>query len=289
MARIRKAVIPVAGMGTRFLPATKAIPKELLPIVDKPVIQYIVEEAIQSGIEEIIFITNDKKFAIQEHFSRNEELERILDEKNKPDQLSAVREMCDLAKFVYVPQNEPLGLGHAVLQARELIGEEPFIVFGGDDIVEAEVPAARQLIDVFNKYGGSVLGVHAVPRERCDHYGVVSLTEDLGNGINSIDDVIEKPAIDEAPSNLAVGGRWLLTSGIFTHLERTKPGAGGEIQLTDAIKALMADEQMHSKTYDGIYRDCGNKVEYVKAMISFAIKHEEVGESVRKYIQSIMV
>lgn len=274
-------------MGTRFLPATKAVPKELLPIVDKPVIQYIVEEAVQSGIEEIIFVTSEKKYAIQDHFSRNLELERMLEDKQKPKQLAAVKDMCDMATFVYVSQNEPLGLGHAVLQAKDVIGDEPFVVFGGDDIVQAEVPAARQLIEVYDKHGGSVLGVHAVPRERCDHYGVVSVSKDLGHGVNSIDDVVEKPPIDQAPSNLAVGGRWLLTPGIFDCLERTLPGAGGEIQLTDAIKMLMAEEQMHSKTYDGVYRDCGNKIEYVKAMISFAITHEEIGESVRAYIKSV--
>ncbi len=286
MKPIKKAVIPVAGMGTRFLPATKALPKELLPIVDKPVIQYIVEEAVASGIEEIIFITNERKRAIEQHFTRNESLERILEEKEKVVQLEAVRKTTGLAKFVYVPQSEPLGLGHAVLQAKDLIGDEPFVVFGGDDVVEG-APAAKELIETYEKYGGSVIGVMEVPKENCDRYGCVALSHDMGDAVYEIVDIVEKPPVDEAPSNLAAGGRWLLTPAIFDHLEETEPGAGGEIQLTDAIKSLMKEEKTYSKTYSGIYRDCGNITEYAKAVITFSLKDTVIGPALREYIQGL--
>lgn len=284
---VRKAVIPVAGMGTRFLPATKAIPKELLPVVDKPVVQYIVEEMVASGIEEIIFIISDDKRPIEEHFTTNHNLEAFLEKKEKREALQTVREISALANFVFVSQNEPLGLGHAVLQAKDAIGNEPFMVCGGDDIIEGDIPAAQQMIDVYNTYGGSVFGVMEVPKESVSRYGIIDPEEDLGNGVMKAKGVVEKPAPKDAPSNFGAGGRWLLTPEIFAELENTSPGAGGEIQLTDAIMSLMKTQAVYAKAYEGIYRDCGNKVEYIKTVISYALKHEEMGDEIAEYIHTL--
>lgn len=288
MDKVKKAVIPVAGLGTRFLPATKALPKELLPIIDKPVIQYIVEEAVSSGIEEIIFVTNENKVAIENHFDRNSALECLLQQKEKHNELEAVKDISSLAEFIFIRQTEPLGLGHAVLQAKDIVGDEPFMVFGGDDVVECDnKPAAQQLIDVYIKHSDPVIGVLEVAETAVNRYGIVDPEEDLGDGVVRVKDIIEKPDIDMAPSRLGVGGRWLLTPDIFEHLEKTKPGAGGEIQLTDAIRVLIKERDVYAKTYEGIYRDCGNKAEYVKATIAYAIKHEDLGDTVRQYIRSL--
>ncbi|MFH1425915.1 MAG: UTP--glucose-1-phosphate uridylyltransferase [Candidatus Kerfeldbacteria bacterium] len=286
MAVVRKAIIPVAGMGTRFLPATKAIPKELLPLVDKPVIQFIVEELRDSGVEEIIFVTNESKIAIERHFERDEPLECVLHEKNKHAELNAIKECVGLARYIFIPQTEPLGLGHAVLQARSIIHDEPFIVCGGDDVVEGE-PAAKELIEVYQKYGGSVVGVQEVPKDEVDRYGIVTPEKKLDDTLVKISDIIEKPPVEEAASNLAVSGRWLLTPEIFDHLEKTEPGAGGEIQLTDAIRSLMKEQDVYAKTYSGVYRDCGNKAEYVKAVLSFALKNEEVKDKLKEFIKQL--
>lgn len=285
---VRKAVIPVAGLGTRFLPATKAIPKELLPLMDKPVLQHIVEEAVASGIEEIVFITSEDKQAIEQHFSRDVQLEELLRSKGKDDLADEVEAAGTLVKCTYVVQDEPLGLGHAVLQARDVIGEEPFLVFGGDDVVEGDIPAAQELIDVHTEHGGCVVGVIEVPEDAVDRYGIAAPKEDLGNGVIALADIVEKPAVADAPSRYAAGGRWLLTPNIFDELENTKPGAGGEIQLTDALRAVLMQEQGYAKKYSGVYRDCGNKVEYVKAVMSYAIHDATIGDDMRAYMEELL-
>jgi len=285
-APVRKAVIPVAGLGTRFLPATKVMPKEMLPLVDKPVIQYIVEEAVASGIEEIVFVTSENKSAIEEYFHRNEGLEEILEKRGKQDSAASVRAVSDLAHFVFVEQPDPLGLGHAVLQAKDIIGDEPFVVFGGDDIVEG-APAAKELIDVYERYGSSVIGVMQVPDESVGRYGIMDTAEDCGNGVVKLQGIVEKPSLADAPSRLGAGGRWLLTADIFPLLETTTPGEGGEIQLTDAIRSLLKKSDVYAKIMSGIYRDCGDKLEYAKASIAYALKHPDVGAGVREYIKSL--
>lgn len=287
MSSVRKAVIPVAGLGTRFLPATKAIPKELLPLGDIPVIQHIVQEAVESGITEIIFVTSEDKLNIEKHFERDHGLEATLKERGKEDLYESIHAIPEMAKFVYVHQREPLGLGHAVLQAKEVIDNQPFIVFGGDDVMEATVPVAKQLIDVYDQYNGPVIAVREVPVEDCDRYGVVDPEEQLSDTVTRLKGMVEKPAVDEAPSNLAVTGRWLLTPDIFEELESTTPGAGNEIQLTDAIMALFAKRQVYAKKYDGIYRDCGNKLEYLKAVVSFGMANPSFGEEFKEYIRHL--
>lgn len=285
MKKIRKAVIPVAGIGTRYLPATKALPKELLPIVDKPVIQYIVEEAVAAGIEQVIFVNSQNKVAIENYFGRDRALEAILEQRGKHKEVALIQSISNLAEFISVQQHEPLGLGHAVLQARDVVGDEPFVVFGGDDIVESTVPAAKQLIDTAMQYDGSVIGVMPVTRECVERYGVISIAEQKEESVTRLNDIVEKPPADTAPSLLAVGGRWLFTPEIFPCLEKTQPGAGGEIQLTDAIRTLLAEHPVYAKQYDGIYRDCGNKTEYIKTMIAFALKHPDIGPAIKDYIQ----
>lgn len=285
--KIRKAVIPVAGLGTRFLPATKAVPKELLPLVDTPVIQYIVEEAVQSGIEDIIFITSDDKIAIEQYFDRDAALECILEQRQKHEEVSKIKSLSDMANFIYVRQSEPLGFGHAVLLAKEVVGDEPFIVYGGDDIIESAVPASQQLIDVYMRFDGPVMGVIQVERETVNRYGVIDPAETIEEGIFRLKDIIEKPSVEDAPSTYAATARWLLTPDIFEHLEQAKPGNGGEIQLTDAVRSLIHTRTGYAKQYEGVYRDCGNKLEYVKAVISFALKHKDIGPNLRNYIDSL--
>ena len=287
MSTVRKAVIPAAGMGTRFLPASKSIPKELLPLTDRPVIQHIVEEAVASGITDIIFVTAPHKDAIQHYFERDAELEALLEAKGKMEQLEAVRRLPELANFSYVTQDEPLGLGHAVLQAEAAVADEPFVVFGADDVVEAEVPAAQQLIDVYREHNGPVVGVMEVPQDAVSRYGIIDPAESLPNGAFQLNDVVEKPAVDEAPSRYASAGRWLLTPDIFELLHTTQPGAGGEIQLTDALRALVQQRPSYAKEYDGVYWDCGNKVEYTKAVVALGLKHPDIGPELRNYLKSL--
>lgn len=284
MKKIRKAVIPVAGIGVRYLPQTKALPKELLPIVDKPVIQYIVEEAVRSGIEQIIFVNSQNKVAIENYFSRDRALEAILQQRGKQKEMEMIQAISNLAEFISVQQHEPLGLGHAVLQARDVVGDEPFLVFGGDDIVEGDTPAAQQLIDVAMEYDAPVIGVMPVSRESVDRYGVIAVAEQKSDTVTRLSDIVEKPSPEEAPSLLAVGGRWLFTADIFACLEQTKPGAGGEIQLTDAIRQLLTHTPVYAKQYSGVYHDCGNKTEYIKTMIAFALRHPEIGPAIHEYI-----
>ena len=287
MKPVRKAVIPVAGLGTRFLPATKAIPKGLLPLGDIPVIQHIVQEAVDSGIEEIVFISSEDQLAIERHFQRNAGLEATLEKRGKMEILESIKHIPDMAQFVYVNQQEPLGLGHAVLQAKEIIGDEPFIVFGGDDVMEADYPVAKQMIEVYEEHGGPVMAVREVPMEQVSRYGVVHPVAQLSDTVHELQGIVEKPPVEEAPSNLAVTGRWLLTPDVFDKLESTEPGAGGEIQLTDAILALFEDRKVFAKQYEGIYRDCGNKLEYLKAVVSYALHHEDFGPEMKEYIKTL--
>lgn len=287
MAQVTRAVIPVAGFGTRFLPATKAQPKEMLTIVDKPVIQYIVEEAVASGIKEIIFITGQNKRAIEDHFDRNFELEYRLRQKNKTKALEDVQAISDLARFVYIRQKTPLGLGHAVLCAKELIGNNPFIVLSGDDLIDANVPATQQLIDVYERYQDSVIGALEVPKELVDQYGIVKPKGVVTDHAVEIEDIIEKPKKEEAPSTIGVTGRWLLTPEIFECLEETKPGAGGEIQLTDGMRLLLKKRSMYACILQGDYFDCGNKLEFLKATVAFGKKHAEVGNIFTKYLKKV--
>jgi len=285
MTKVTKAVIPVAGFGTRFLPATKAQPKEMLTLVDKPVIQYIVEEAVASGIEDIVFITGQNKRAIEDHFDRNFELEYRLRQKNKTKILEEVMRISDIARFVYIRQKTPLGLGHAVLTAKDVIGDNPFVVLSGDDLIDADVPATKQLIDVFNRYQDSVIGALDVPKNLVDQYGIVKPRGQMVENVVEIEDIIEKPKIEDAPSTIGVTGRWLLTPDIFACLEKTKPGAGGEIQLTDGMRLLLKQRSMYACKLQGEYYDCGNKLEFLKATVNFGKKHEEVGKSFSEYLK----
>lgn len=285
MQSVTTAVIPVAGVGTRFLPATKALPKELLPLIDKPVIQYIVEEAKAAGIKRVIFILNEDKAAIRQHFSHDADLETFLQQKNKLKELEDVRAISEGIEFVYIPQLEPKGLGHAVLQAKTLVADEPFIVFGGDDIVESKTPAAQQLMETYATYKQSVIGVLEVAADAVDRYGIIDPAEEVAPGTVRVRDVIEKPAVEKAPSRLGVVGRWLLTPEIFAHLERVTPDQTGEIQLTAGIQSLMKEQQVYAHCFDGQYWDCGNKIEYIKAVISFASRHPKFGTTIQEYIR----
>ncbi|MEO2068695.1 MAG: UTP--glucose-1-phosphate uridylyltransferase GalU [Desulfurobacteriaceae bacterium] len=281
---IRKAVIPVAGLGTRFLPATKAQPKEMLPIVDKPVIQYIVEEAVRAGIRQIIFVTGKHKRAIEDHFDTNFELEYSLEKKGKEDLLKLVREVTNLAEVVYVRQKEPLGLGHAILTAEPAVGNEPFAVLLGDDIMVSDTPAIKQLMDVFDKYRCTVLGVQEVPKEDVSKYGIVGGKE-VERGVFKVDALVEKPSVEEAPSNFAITGRYILTPGIFEALKKTPPGKGGEIQLTDGIERLGMKEALYAKIMEGKRYDTGNKLGFLIATVDFALMRKDLKDAFLKYLQ----
>lgn len=286
MKKVRKVVIPVAGLGTRFLPATKAQPKEMLPLVDKPIIQYIVEEAVESGIEEIIFVTSSTKRAIEDHFDRNFELEYRLRQKNKKAQLSEIYRISDMAKFIYTRQKTPKGLGHAILTARELIGNEPFAVMLGDDVIDAKIPALKQLLNVYYKYQDIVVGVTKVDKKDTDKYGVIDPIS-ITQNIFEIKKFIEKPKPVKAPSNLAVTGRYILTPEIFDYLDKQKKGAGGEIQLTDAIARYIKKRAGYACLYKGNYYDCGNKLEFVKAIVNFTLKRKEFRGQLKKYLKNL--
>lgn len=287
MLKIRKAVIPVAGLGTRFLPATKAQPKEMLTLVDKPIIQYIVEEAVLSGIEEIIFVTSANKRAIEDHFDRNFELEYRLRQKGKKSDLVDILKISDMAKFIYVRQKTPNGLGHAVLTARELIGDEPFAVILGDDVIDSKIPAIKQLMGVHEKYGDIVLAVTPVSKNETDKYGIIDPIKLDANTLE-IKKLVEKPKPDKAPSNLAVTGRYILTPEIFDFLAKQKPGAGKEIQLTDAIARYIKQRAAYACLYDGDYYDCGNKLEFIKAIVNFGLKRPEYKNSLKKYLRKLV-
>ncbi|NLO89846.1 MAG: UTP--glucose-1-phosphate uridylyltransferase GalU [Clostridia bacterium] len=287
--KVTKAVIPAAGLGTRFLPATKAQPKEMLPIVDKPAIQYIVEEAVASGIQDILIITGRGKRAIEDHFDRAVELELLLEKKGNGKLLKIVREISEIANIHYIRQKEPKGLGHAVYCARHFIGNEPFAVLLGDDIVRSKTPCLKQLLNVYEKYGASIIGVQEVSREETQKYGIVEVSDTSLNGVFEIKDLVEKPKPEEAPSNLAIMGRYVLTPEIFEAIEATPPGAGGEIQLTDALKRLSQTQPLYAYNFEGRRYDVGDKLGFIAATIELALEREELGESLRAYLKSMFL
>lgn len=282
--RIRKAVFPVAGMGTRFLPATKASPKEMLPVVDKPLIQYAVEEAVAAGITDMIFVTGRSKRAIEDHFDKAYELETELERKGKTEMLKLVQSLVPKnINCIYIRQAEALGLGHAVLCAKDVVGDEPFAVLLADDLLDGDVPIMKQMADTYDYYRCSVLGVQEVNREETGSYGIVS-AKPLAERVDQVSFMVEKPKPEEAPSNLAVVGRYVLTPRIFHHLQQVKPGAGGEVQLTDGISALMKEEQVLAYRYKGMRYDCGSKLGYLHATVAFGQRHPEVGASFRSLL-----
>lgn len=282
MQKIKKAIIPAAGLGTRFLPATKAQPKEMLPIVDKPTIQYIIEEAIESGIEEILIITGRNKRAIEDHFDRAIELELTLKAQGKYDLLGLVQELSKVT-IHYVRQKEPKGLGHAVLCAKQFVGNEPFAVMLGDDIVDSSVPCLKQMMEVYEDWGGSVLGVQEVPQDKVSSYGIVKPKE-IRNNLWQAIDLVEKPSIEEAPSRIAVLGRYIIAPEIFSILENTKPGKGGEIQLTDALKVLAKDNPVYAYRFYGRRYDVGDKEGFLEATIEYALKRPDLRDKFMQYL-----
>ncbi len=286
MKQVKKAVIPVAGFGTRFLPFTKAMPKEMLPIVDKPTIQYIVEEAVKSGIEDIIFVTasHSNKRAIEDHFDYSPTLENLLRKKNKLDFLDEIHNISDMANIHYIRQKEAKGLGHAICCAESFIGNEPFAVLLGDDVVVGETPAIKQLVDAYEQTGTSIMGVQEVEMSQVDKYGIVSL-EKNETSIEKMTDFVEKPNQEEAPSNRAVLGRYILTPTIFKYLKTQSEGAGNEIQLTDAVKRMMIEEDVYACTFEGQRHDIGDKLGFLKATVDFALEREDVKDDFYKYLQ----
>ncbi|PAB59388.1 UTP--glucose-1-phosphate uridylyltransferase GalU [Anaeromicrobium sediminis] len=284
---VRKAIIPAAGLGTRFLPATKAQPKEMLPIVDKPTLQYIIEEAVASGIEEILIITGRNKKSIEDHFDKSVELELELEKKNKKDMLEEVRNISDMVNIHYIRQKEPKGLGHAIHCAKSFIGNEPFAVLLGDDIVDAEVPCLKQMIEKYNEYKTSVLGVQVVKKEDVSKYGIVD-GKFIEDGVYKVKDLVEKPDMDKAPSNVAILGRYIINPRIFEILENTKPGKGGEIQLTDALKELVSEEAMYAYVFEGKRYDVGNKLGFLEATTEFALKRPDLREAYLSYLENII-
>ncbi|HEH3029027.1 TPA: UTP--glucose-1-phosphate uridylyltransferase GalU [Staphylococcus aureus] len=286
MKKIKKAIIPAAGLGTRFLPATKAMPKEMLPILDKPTIQYIIEEAARAGIEDIIIVTGRHKRAIEDHFDSQKELEMVLKEKGKSELLEKVQYSTELANIFYVRQKEQKGLGHAISSARQFIGNEPFAVLLGDDIVESEVPAVKQLIDVYEETGHSVIGVQEVPEADTHRYGIIDPLTKNGRQYE-VKKFVEKPAQGTAPSNLAIMGRYVLTPEIFDYLKTQKEGAGNEIQLTDAIEHMNNDNQVYAYDFEGERYDVGEKLGFVKTTIEYALKDDSMREELTRFIKEL--
>ena len=286
---VRKAVFPAAGLGTRFLPATKAQPKEMLPLVDKPIIQYGVEEAVAAGVSNIILVTGRGKNAIEDHFDVSVELETFLEARGKQAQLDEVRKISNLINFAYVRQGEPLGLGHAVLVTADIVGDEPFAVILGDDVIDADPPAIKQMIDVFAKVDGPVLAVERVPRESISQYGVIAVDEraNLGDGVYRVADLIEKPPMTEAPSDLAIIGRYVLTPDIFPALRATKSDRTGEIQLTNGLRLLLKTRPIYACEIKGVRHDTGNKLGYLKAMVYFAMRRPDLRDAFTDYIRSV--
>lgn len=286
MKKVRKAIIPAAGLGVRFLPATKALPKEMLPIVDKPTIQYIVEEAIESGIDDILIITGRNKRAIEDHFDKSLELEVQLREKGKITLLELVEDIGQLADLYYIRQKEPLGLGHAIYCARQFIGDEPFAVLLGDDIVRSWVPCLKQLMDLYEEVQSSVIAVMEVPGEDVCKYGILDAVQER-SGVYRINDLVEKPPVEKAPSRLAVMGRYIIDPRIFSVLAETKPGAGGEIQLTDALKVLCREQSMYGMAFQGKRYDVGDKLGYLQATVEFALARQDLAAGFQEYLQSV--
>lgn len=284
--RINKAVIPAAGLGTRVLPATKAQPKEMLTVVDTPSIQYIVEELIKSGIDNITIITGRNKYALEDHFDYSYELEDTLSKKGKEKLLKSVREISEMANIYFIRQGEPKGLGHAILAAKHHIGNEPFVVVLGDDIVHSKKPAVQQMLDVREKYqGGSIIGVQEVPREDTNKYGIIDIGKEFDSKTVKVEGFVEKPNVEDAPSTLACLGRYILEPQIFSYLENTKPGKGGEVQLTDAILAMVNNgDKVLAHKFDGHRYDIGNKLGLLKANIEFALRHNEIKDEVKNYL-----
>ena len=288
--RVRKAVFPAAGLGTRFLPATKAQPKEMLPLVDKPIIQYGVEEALASGCDQIIIITGRGKTAIEDHFDVSYELEKMLEERGKSELLAVVRAISDMIHVSYVRQKEAMGLGHAVLMARELVGDEPFAVLLADDVIDANPPCLRQMMDVYEETGSSVIATQVVEGKAISSYGVIDGAPTNGRFAGrafEIRSLVEKPRPEEAPSNLAVIGRYILTPAIFEKLEHTPLGAGGELQLTDGMRQLLKDEKIYGYKFDGKRHDAGDKMGFLKATIEFALKRPDLSDEFRRYLKSL--
>jgi len=287
--KVRKAVFPAAGLGTRFLPATKAQPKEMLPLVDKPIIQYGVEEALAAGCDQIIIITGRGKQAIEDHFDVSYELEKMLEERGKTELLKIVRGISDMIHVSYVRQKEALGLGHAVLMARELIGDEPFAVLLADDVIDAEVPCLKQLIDVFEKTHCSVLATQVIDGPAISAYGVLKAKEVAGSHgtLHQVLDLVEKPRLEQAPSNLAVIGRYVLTPAVFDCLAEIQAGAGGELQLTDGLRELLKREKIYGCVFEGKRHDTGDKLGFLKATVEFALKRPDLGKPLRQYLKSL--
>ena len=283
--KVKKAIIPAAGLGTRFLPATKAQPKEMLPIVDKPTIQYIIEEAVASGIEEILIITGRNKKCIEDHFDKSVELEMELEKSGKEELLELVRDISDMVDIHYIRQKEPKGLGHAIYCAKTFVGNEPFAVMLGDDVVDSEKPCLKQLIDCYEDYKTTILGVHKVDEKDVSKYGIVDGIH-IEDRVYKVKDLIEKPVPEESPSNIAILGRYIITPQIFEHLENTKPGKGGEIQLTDALRSLMNQEVMYAYEFQGKRYDVGDKLGFIKATIEFALQKNELRQDVIDYLES---
>lgn len=283
---IVKAVFPAAGLGTRFLPATKASPKEMLPLVDKPLIQYVVEEAVSSGIEEVVVVTGRGKRAIEDHFDVAFELEEDLRAKGKHKLLSEMQRIANLVTFCYIRQKKALGLGHAVLTAKRVVGDEPFAVLLGDDIIDAKIPALKQMMEVYKRYPASILAIQKVPKSQTQHYGIID-GKRIEDGVYLVKDLVEKPSSNEAPSNLAIIGRYLLTPEIFSSLERTKPGKGGEIQLTDGLRLLMQKQPIYAYEFEGDRHDAGDKLGFLKATVQFGLKNKEFGDEFRSYLKKL--
>jgi len=289
VATVRKAVFPAAGLGTRFLPATKAQPKEMLPLVDKPIIQYGVEEAVASGVDNIILVTGRGKNAIEDHFDVSVELETFLEARGKRDQLAEIRKISNMINFAYVRQGEALGLGHAVLVARELVGNEPFAVILADDVIDAEPPAIKQLISAYEQFGGPVIAVERVPRDQISSYGVISIEPNaaLPKGIYQVRDLVEKPAREDAPSDLAIIGRYVLTPDLFPLLAATKSDRTGEIQLTNGLRELVKARPMYACEVAGTRHDTGNKLGFLKAVVYFALRRPDIAEKFSEYLSGL--
>jgi len=284
--KVRKAVFPAAGLGTRFLPATKASPKEMLPLVDKPLIQQVVEEAVASGIESVIIVTGRGKSAIEDHFDVSFELEKLLEERGKLAELEAMRTISSMARVSYVRQQEARGLGHAVFQARDLVGDEPFAVMLSDDIIDSKTPGLRQLLDVYEKYDAPVLATFAVEGEAISRFGALDV-EEIEDGVYKVNDMVEKPPFAEAPSNLAIIGRYILTPDIFDELENTQPGAVGEIQITDAMRSLLKKRPFYAVRFEGTRHDAGDKLGFLIANVEFALKRDDLADDFRAYLKSL--
>ena len=284
---VKKAIIPAAGLGTRFLPATKAQPKEMLPIVDKPTLQYIIEEAIESGIEEILIITGRNKKSIEDHFDKSVELELELEQKGKKEMLEMVRDISNMVNIHYIRQKEPKGLGHAIHCAKSFIGNEPFAVLLGDDIVDADTPCLKQLINTYDEYKTTILGVQEVAKEDTDKYGILDVKH-IEDRVYKVKDMVEKPSVESAPSNIAILGRYIINPSIFEILENQEPGKGGEIQLTDALKTLSTQEAIYAYNFEGRRYDVGDKFGFLEATIDFALKRDELREDLLNYMKDIV-